>query len=240
MKKILIVDNHIDPPFGSAEIRGRLAEASAAFGDIAISSRRGPDSELPASPKGIDGVVISGSKTRIGENAPWINAQMEFVRALYREKIPTFGICYGEQLIARTLGGDEYAGAAKTGELGWGEIECLPEAKQSVFFKKLPERFYSFQSHNDEVYKLPKNFRLAARSKACAVQAFDVLDAPMWGVQFHPERPLEAGNASLDRRMKQEPNGKILNREIAEKVFSAEIGQTLFTAFLEAVWKRSV
>lgn len=238
MKRLLIVDNNIDPPYGCAEIREYLESAGRDFGSVTVESLRGPDSALPLSPRSWDGVVISGSKTRIFENAPWIEKEMDFLRALHGEKIPTLGICYGEQLMARVFGGDDSTGASKLDEFGWAEVEMLPAARKSAVFGGLPEKFHTFQFHSDEVYRAPPQALHLGRSDRCEVQAFEFQDAPMWGVQFHAERSLTEGNAGLDRRKARVPDATILNRDVGTKVYDRGIAEKMFRGFLSVIWGR--
>lgn len=233
MKKILLIDNTFDPPHGSPEIQEQLQRAAKSFGCIDITMVRAPEGGVPDSVAGFDGAVLSGSKTRIDESAPWIDREIKAIRELYALKIPTFGICYGEQLIAKALGGADFTGTARQPEHGWAEMEVKTD---SPLLKGLPDRFFSFQFHSDEVRKLPANFRLTATNGACAVQAYDVLDAPIWGVQFHPERGLDLGNKALDRRLAQDPAFPALNRDRAEKIYDPEVGHTIFRNFLAQVW----
>jgi GMP synthase (glutamine-hydrolysing) len=234
LKKILLIDNTFDPPHGSPEIRAHLEREAPAFGEIQVIAVRAPEKEIPKDLSEFHGVVISGSKTRIYEEAEWINLEIQAIRDLYQRKVPTLGICYGEQLIAKTLAGEEYAGVAKQSEHGWAEIEKLAP---SPILEGLPDTFYSFEYHNDEVFSLPSNFRVTAANSRCAVQAFDVMDAPMWGLQFHPERGLEAGNRSLDRKIKEDPSFCALNREESAKVYSEKVARKIFSNFLQQVWK---
>jgi GMP synthase (glutamine-hydrolysing) len=234
LKKILLIDNTFDPPHGSPEIRAHLEREAAAFGEIQVVAVRAPEKGVPKDLSGFHGAVLSGSKTRIYEEAEWIELEIQAIRDLHQRKIPTLGICYGEQLIAKTLAGEKYTGAAKQSEHGWAEIKKLAPSQILV---GLPETFYSFEYHNDEVFSLPSNFRVTAANARCSVQAFDVLDAPMWGLQFHPERSLEAGNRSLDRKLKEDPSFQPLNREEASKLYSEQVARKIFSNFLEVVWK---
>lgn len=235
MKKILVVDNTIDPPHGSPEIRQWLESASKEAGAVSIDTVRAPEGRIPAAPSGYSGVVLSGSKTRIAESAPWIEQEMEFIRQLHDLKIPTLGICYGEQLIVKSLAGEKYTGAAKTPEHGWVELRLNSEGEKSELLQGLPKTFYSYQAHNDEVYALPGKFRLTASSADCGVQAYDVVDVPMWGLQFHPERGLEEGNQSLDRKLKEDPSFRVMNRDKSETLFSREVGRRIFVNFVKLV-----
>jgi GMP synthase (glutamine-hydrolysing) len=233
VKKILVVDNTFDPPHGCPEIQACLREAAAEFGKVEISFVRAPDSGIPRDLSGFDGVVLSGSKTRIEESAPWIDLEIAAIRELHRLRIPTFGICYGEQLIARSLGGESCAGVAATYEYGWAEVELKGN---SPLFEGLPSRFHTFEFHSDEVNALPAGFRLTASSPACPVQAFDVEGVPMWGVQFHPERGLEKGNEGLIR--KQAENFQVLNRDRGPELYDPAVGRTIFRNFLRIVWSK--
>lgn len=241
MKKILVVNNNIDPPYeGGTEIVDRIREHLADFGEAEIVMVRAPAMQLPASAEGFDAVFLSGSKTRVHEAGEWIDKQKAFIKDVHQRKIPTLGICYGEQLIAQALAGDESASAAPQPEFGWVEMQLLPEAEKSPVFHTLPQKFYSFQYHSDEVRKLPADrFRVLAKSADCAIQAYEVKDAPIWAVQFHPERPLDAGNKSLDRLRQRDPGKKIFHRDAAERVFDGKVAREIFRNFLSVVWKGS-
>lgn len=233
-KKILVVDNTIDPPHGSPEICAHLRENAGELGEVEVVAVRGPEGKIPSDFSGYAGVVLSGSKTRIYENAPWIDQEIAAIKKLHDQRIPTLGICFGEQLIVRALGGGELTGVSRTSEHGWAEIEVNGESK---LLAGLPTRFHSFEAHYDEVYRLPPGFRLTASSVDCPVQAFEAEGKPMWGIQFHPERSLEQGNQGLDRRIKENPQFRALNRDRADKVFDPSVAKTIFGNFLRMVWK---
>ncbi len=234
LKKILLIDNTFDPPHGCPEIRYYLEQAAKEFGEIEITTVRGPDQKIPKELSGFDGVVISGSKARANEMAPWIDLELEAIRDLHALKIPSFGICYGEQMMARALGGIQHVAVAKQSEHGWAELELKGD---SPLFEGLPKKFHTYEFHSDEVVSLPPNFRLTASNKDCPIQAFDVVDAPMWGVQFHPERGLEKGDQDLDKRLQKDPKFRALNRECSKEVYNPEIALTIFRNFFKQVWR---
>ncbi len=233
MKKILIIDNTFDPPHGCPEIKALVEKAAEGMGPVEVTAVRAPDQKIPANLSEFDGVVLSGSKTSIEETEPWIEAEMSAIRRLHDLKIPTFGICYGEQLIARSLGAS--TGKAKQHEFGWVELENNGTSK---LLEGLPKKFYSFEYHRDEVRTLPASFKLGASSADCPVQAYDVEGAPMWGVQFHPERGLEHGKNSLNRLRGNNGGEKITNGDQGEKLYDAKVGETIFRNFLKFVWAK--
>jgi GMP synthase (glutamine-hydrolysing) len=231
-KKILIIDNTFDPPHGCPEIRKLLEGAADGLGELEITSVRAPEGKIPGSLKEYDGVVLSGSRTRIEETEPWIEAELDAIRKLHALKIPTFGICYGEQMIARALGGK--TGQAKQYEYGWVEVEL--KNNSSPLLEGLPKKFHTFEYHQDEVRELPKNFKLTASSPDCPIQAYDVESAPMWGVQFHPERGPKKADESLNKVAK---GGRtVINGDKGDSLFNPKVGETIFRNFLKRVWAR--
>jgi GMP synthase-like glutamine amidotransferase len=231
VKKILIIDNTFDPPHGCPEIQALVRKAAEGLGEVEITAVRAPESKIPGDLSHFDGVILSGSRTRVEDDAPWIAQEMEAIRQLRRLRIPTFGICYGEQLIARTFGAA--AGPAKQYEYGWVEIQ----AGASPLFEGLPDRFYSFEYHQDEVRSLPAGFKHTASSANCPVQAYDVEGVPMWGVQFHPERGLEQSRKSIANALKD--NRTVTNADKGGQLFNPKVGETIFRNFLRKVWTKS-
>lgn len=129
--------------------------------------------------KGADGLVLSGGAPRIGTDAALLGRTGEY---LDRASIPIMGICVGCQFIALHFGGG--AGPAKVPE--FGKTECIVD-EHDALLDGLPDRFVAWESHNDEVTRLPAGFRRLAHSDNCAVQALRSDSRPLFGVQFHPE-----------------------------------------------------
>jgi len=95
--------------------------------------------------------------------------------------IPTLGICYGMQLMARDLGGA--VDATGTSEYGKAELE----ADESGLFRDLPGEQIVWMSHGDSVKAPPAGSRVVARSPSTPIAAFEDDERKLYGVQFHPE-----------------------------------------------------
>ncbi|MEW5760657.1 MAG: GMP synthase subunit A [Candidatus Thermoplasmatota archaeon] len=128
--------------------------------------------------EGIDALVLSGGSPRIGKEKMKLGRTAEY----FDLKLPIFGICVAHQYIAVHYGGS--AGKAKIPE--YGKTLCYID-KENIIFKGLPKKFYVWESHNDEVKKVPKGFEVLAHSDNCMVQALCSKNRKIYSVQFHPE-----------------------------------------------------
>lgn len=125
-------------------------------------------------------LVLSGSYE------PWAThdarSLARFYEVLRRYPGPVLGICAGMQMLVRARGG-VVASAAKPTR-GYATVDVVDD---SDLLAGLSPSFSAFQSHEDEITRLPERFRVLASSERCAVEAIAVDDRPWWGTQFHPE-----------------------------------------------------
>jgi GMP synthase (glutamine-hydrolysing) len=102
--------------------------------------------------------------------------------ALYTSGVPILGICYGQQLIARDLGGTLARSAHS--EFGPATLELVA---QSPLVGGVEPLTRAWMSHGDTVKEPPAGFRTLARTAACPVAAMGDDARRIYGVQFHPE-----------------------------------------------------
>ncbi|MCA9777612.1 MAG: gamma-glutamyl-gamma-aminobutyrate hydrolase family protein, partial [Candidatus Eremiobacteraeota bacterium] len=117
---------------------------------------------------------------------PWFPPALELLRRIVERDIPLFCSCWGHQALAVALGGkvevdeDGY-------ELGILELELTEEGAEDVIFSSLPKRFKAPLGHSEQVTKLPERAQLLASTPRCRVQAYRVVEKPVYSCQFHPE-----------------------------------------------------
>jgi GMP synthase-like glutamine amidotransferase len=224
--RVLIVDNTIDPDsWGSPD----LARSCARVPGVTISVRRAPQEDLPRDLRGFDRVVLSGSKTSCFEEAPWVTRLEALVREAMSEKKPLLGVCYGHQTIARMLGGKAVLGRSARPEVGWTGLSKIAPSRLT---EGLPDRFHSFSRHFEEVSSLPKGLKHTLRSERCENQAFEMEGAPVFGIQFHPERSLEEAEKTLAERRKLGEPKELLGYGKGPELFDPAVGDTIFRNFL--------
>jgi len=140
------------------------------------------DSPPPAGP--FDAVMVFGGTmdTHEEDSYAWLRDENDFIRAHVDDGVPVLGVCLGGQLLAKALGAQ--VSRVPAPEVGWYELERLPEASGDPIFGTLPDRFPSLQWHNYH-FALPAGAVPLARSSAC-LQGYRFGEAA-WGMQFHPE-----------------------------------------------------
>ncbi len=116
----------------------------------------------------------------------WMPALLELSRESTRRKVPTFGSCWGHQILARALGGEVQHDGAKA-EMGTCYVDLTDAGVSDELMGTLPRRFYANQGHHDRVTVLPPGAVELAVSDTQPHQAFRMGDAPVFGTQFHPE-----------------------------------------------------
>ena len=98
--------------------------------------------------------------------------------------IPILGICYGLQLIAKVFGGK----IKKSQKREFVESILLEKSK-SVLFKNffIKKKATVWMSHQDAVFKIPKNFHNIASTANSRYTAIQSKNKKIYGIQFHPE-----------------------------------------------------
>jgi len=96
--------------------------------------------------------------------------------------IPVLGLCYGQQAMARALGGR----VEPTGVREYGRTLLSAEI-QSVLFRDLPAEQTVWMSHGDTVTAAPPGAKVTAWTEAAPVAGFEDPARGRYGVQFHPE-----------------------------------------------------
>ncbi|MFZ9594819.1 MAG: type 1 glutamine amidotransferase [Bdellovibrionia bacterium] len=222
---VLIIDSTIDrTSWGSADLR----ESLRLLPDLRITTRRAPEQDLPESLLPFDRIVLSGSKTSAQDDSPWVHALLNLICSAVDLKKPLLGVCFGHQMIARALGGKRCVRRSSTPEVGWSKIQIT---QPSDLLRELGSSFYSFSSHFDEVCELPPNAVALASSERCAIQAFGLQHAPIYGIQFHPEKtPASAEQTFHERRNHRDL--PLLHPKKSQELYNPEVARRLFTHFL--------
>lgn len=134
-----------------------------------------------------DAIILGGagghSATR---HEPWTDQLLDHVKRAIDAGKPMIGMCFGQHLIAKALGG-EVVTDPEAREIGVHEIELTPKGNDDPIFRDCPKRFHVLLAHNDRVRTLPDGCHALAHSSNCPNQVFAVADKPIYGTLFHIE-----------------------------------------------------
>ena len=132
-----------------------------------------------------DAVILTGSHSMVTHEESWSLEVEKWLPKLIKDEVPLLAICYGHQLLAKSLGG--VSGYHENGiEIGSVDINLKENAKDDKIFSKLQNSFKAHTIHSQTVIKLPKNATRLAFNNHDKNHAFRVGNYA-WGVQFHPE-----------------------------------------------------
>ncbi|WP_138203862.1 glutamine-hydrolyzing GMP synthase [Haloimpatiens lingqiaonensis] len=125
-------------------------------------------------PKGI--IFTGGPNSVYAEGAPRVDKE------IFQLAVPILGICYGDQLMAYSLGGE----VTSPDKREYGKTE-LDIENDNLLFQGVKEKDQCWMSHTDYISKTPQGFKVIATTKECPCAAMANEEKKLYGVQFHPE-----------------------------------------------------
>lgn len=153
-----------------SDVAGSLPDL---FADLGIQLEVTPVSAGLPAPEALELAVVMGSpESAYDHRLPWLASELAWLQTVQARGVPTLGICFGSQLLARSLGGQVYRNTAP--EIGWTPLDT-PEG----WAHKGPWLNFHF-----DAFTPPPGATLLGKTDL-APQAYRVGRA--MGVQFHPE-----------------------------------------------------
>jgi len=131
----------------------------------------------------IGGFLVLGSVASIYDGCPWQSAFHPWLESRVKKGIPTFGICYGHQLIASFFGAK--VGSVAGGQKFTGLRKVKPIKETALGIKE--QSLSILACHNEEVKELPQGMAVFAKSPEVEFEGFYHKDLPIFTLQTHPE-----------------------------------------------------
>ncbi len=181
MTRVLVVDNYDSFVYTLA---GYLVQLGAEI-EVVRNDAFGAD-EAAARIAEFDAVLLSpgpGTPGAAGVSIP-------IVHAAIASGAPLLGVCLGHQAIAEALG----ATVTHAEELMHGKTSLISH-DDSPFFDGVPQPFRATRYHSLAVVDstVPDSLEVTARTDGGIIMALRHREAPVYGVQFHPESVLTEG-----------------------------------------------
>ena len=122
-------------------------------------------------------IILSGGPASVyADDAPSVDP------AVFDMGIPILGFCYGQQIMAKTLGGT--VGHTDKGEYGPAMLERTGE---SLLMAGTPDEQLVWMSHRDAVTSVPVGFSITGTTSTCPVASMECAERKLFATQFHPE-----------------------------------------------------
>ena len=181
MTRILVVDNYDSFVY---TLNGYLLQLGAE-----TEVMRNDAFSVDAVPEVIaqyDAVLLSpgpGTPASAGVSVPIVTAALASGQ-------PLLGVCLGHQAIAEALG----ATVTHAEELMHGKTSLITH-DDSAFYEGVPQPFRATRYHSLAIVDstVPDELEVTARTQGGVIMGMKHVDAPLYGVQFHPESVLTEG-----------------------------------------------
>ena len=127
------------------------------------------------------GIILSGGPSSVyADGAPAVDP------AIFDLGLPVLGICYGMQLMCKSLGGR--IDRAESREFGPAMLSLGEDRDgNGDLFAGLPDQIHVWMSHGDQVCQIAETFDTVAATPTCPHAAVRHRSRPIYGLQFHPE-----------------------------------------------------
>lgn len=139
------------------------------------------------------GIILSGGPASVyADTAPQLD------RRILDLGVPTLGVCYGLQLLMRSLGGSVEPGV----DHEYGKA-TLNRSGDSPLLEGWAASETVWMSHADMVNEMPEGFTVRATTEDCPFAVVENISRQLYGIQFHPEvSHTPRGDTLLDNFLK--------------------------------------
>jgi len=181
MTRVLVVDNYDSFVYTLNGYLQQLGADTEVVRNDAIAA-----ADVPSRIAEYDAVLLSpgpGTPASAGISIAVVHAALE-------ASSPLLGVCLGHQAIAEALG----ATVTHADELMHGKTSLIRH-DDSEFYAGVPQPFRATRYHSLAVLEgtVPDELEVTSRTEGGVIMGLRHRDAPLFGVQFHPESVLTEG-----------------------------------------------
>ena len=143
--------------------------------------------QFPANLNNYDCLFLSGSINSPNDDLEWIHHEIALIQTAAQRNLPILGICFGSQVLAVALCGNQAVFRRKSCEIGYIDIHLNLTNKGDPLLRGLKNNIKMFVWHNDEVIAVHQDIVILGSSDECPNHIWGYQDKPIWGIQGHPE-----------------------------------------------------
>jgi para-aminobenzoate synthetase component 2 len=181
MTRVLVVDNYDSFVYTLNGYLQQLGAETEVVRNDAIA-----EADVPSRIAEYDAVLLSpgpGTPAAAGISIAVVNAALD-------AGSPLLGVCLGHQALAEALG----ATVTHADELMHGKTSLIRH-DESDFYTGVPQPFRATRYHSLAVLEgtVPDELEVTSRTQGGVIMGLRHREAPLFGVQFHPESVLTEG-----------------------------------------------
>ncbi len=226
-KRILILDGSLDP-----STYRPVEQWARHLGNVTFDAVHLPSGDSPPPLDCYTHVLLTGSEASFTRPEAWFDVEAELIHDAVDRGLAVLGSCFGHQMLVWALSGRQYVRRSSTPELGWVAVEILTA---DPLLAELPNPWHAFAGHLEEVDTPPAPWRVLAANEDCAVQAIRYGDAPVWGIQPHPETGPDEARLIMEWAIKAHPEyASQIRRAMEAPVRDDRATPQLIEAFLRS------
>lgn len=185
MTRILVIDNYDSFVY---TLNGYLQELGAQT--VVVRNDQIPLAELDSTLAEYDGVLVSPGPGKPSDAGVSIAA----VHSARKQGIPLLGVCLGHQAIGEAFG----ATVTNAEELMHGKTSLINH-NDSTLYASVPQPFTATRYHSLAVVNstVPEELVVTSSTAGGVIMGLQHKEAPIYGVQFHPESVLTEGGYTM-------------------------------------------
>ena len=185
-RRILFINNSLVP--GNRVSENFIPHFRSSFDVVNVLTEM-----VPEEGEGYSHIILSGSGADF--DGPWQDRESSLIRWAYEKGLPLLGVCYGHQMIVKTLYGTGCLGPMDKANYGWHSIRS--EMDDDIF--GIAGKEYSVFSHHFwEVKEVPlSEVEVFASSSRCRISGIRIKNKKIWGLQPHFEMGVAPGVSAL-------------------------------------------
>ena len=185
MTRILVIDNYDSFVY---TLNGYLQELGAQT--VVVRNDQIPLADLDSTLAEYDGVLVSPGPGKPSDAGVSIAA----VHSARKQGIPLLGVCLGHQAIGEAFG----ATVTNAEELMHGKTSLINH-NDSTLYSSVPQPFTATRYHSLAVVNstVPEELVVTSSTAGGVIMGLQHKEAPIYGVQFHPESVLTEGGYTM-------------------------------------------
>jgi GMP synthase (glutamine-hydrolysing) len=191
------------------------------------------ENEFPEKLDAYHCIFLSGSVLSAYDQEEWIIKEEQLIRQAAEMGIPMLGACFGSQILASALCGQDQVFRRSSCALGYTDISLNHSEPDDPLLQGLGPSVRMFVWHNIQVKSGHPDMHILGYNNDCSNHIWRYKNLPIWGIQGHPELDPTSAQAMFLRYHRFFEKEGVSIAELARTVEPNTEAVKLFTNFMD-------